>query len=239
MLASGSVFFSEFHLGRFSPPFQRHSYFSLPLCSKTYPTRRLARIELLTIHCSMISLGRGFSNDWDMSTSKRNFKFSQEVIDVSLNILDHIEVIILQLYIKFTSGVWHGSLCPNCPPTHPKNRCAWCFSLKSWNKTFTTTIMNTGMEGRTHFVHGKTEDYPAYRPREISSARPGGRWAGCKLIRDQDIEKKMRWWIGRLAVFPNLNVFCSIVSCSLCLPPRYRPSSVTTGMAVEVKKMHF
>ena len=54
----------------------------------------MTRIELLTIHCSMISLGRGFSNDWDMSTSKRNFKFSQEVIDVSLNILDHIEVII-------------------------------------------------------------------------------------------------------------------------------------------------
>ena len=27
----------------------------------------------------MVSLGRGFSNDWDMSTSKRNFKFSQEV----------------------------------------------------------------------------------------------------------------------------------------------------------------
>ena len=52
----------------------------------------------------MISLGRGFSNDWDMSTSKRNFKFSQEVIDVSLNILDHIEV----LFSSFISNVPQG-----------------------------------------------------------------------------------------------------------------------------------
>ena len=125
ILPSGSVF-SEFPLGQFFPPFQ-HSYLPLPLCSKTYPSRRLTRFKLLPIHCSMISLGRGFSNDWDMSTSKRNFKFSQEVIDVSLIILDHIEVLFFQLYIKFTSGVWHGSLCPNCPPTHPQNRCGWCF----------------------------------------------------------------------------------------------------------------
>ena len=148
----------------------------------------MTRIELLTIHCSMISLGRGFSNDWDMSTSKRNFKFSQEVIDVSLNILDHIEVII-------SSGVWHGSLCPNRPPTHPQNRCGWCFSLKSWNKIFIMIIMSTGMEGRTHFVHGKTEDYPAYRPREISSARPGGRWAGCKYERPRYWRNEVMDWL--------------------------------------------
>ena len=52
--------------------------------------------------------------------------------------------------------------------------------LSNPEKKFITMIMNTGMEGRTHFVHGKTEDYPAYRPREISSARPGGR---CKYER--------------------------------------------------------
>ena len=42
-------------------------------------------LKLLALTCwvrnfSMVSLGRGFSNDWDMSTSKRNFKFSQEVL---------------------------------------------------------------------------------------------------------------------------------------------------------------
>ena len=49
------------------------------------------------------------------------------------------------------------------------------------------------MEGRTHFVRGKTEDYPAYRPREISSARPGGR---CGLPNS----KSYTWRANEIAV---------------------------------------
>ena len=94
------------------------------------------------------------------------------------------------------------------------------FSPKSWNKTFITTIMSTGMEGRTHFVHGKTEDYPAYRPREISSARPGGRWAGCKYKRPRYRRNEMMDW--QIKSFTNLLFNCFLLTLSPTkVPPKF------------------
>ena len=90
---------------------------------------------------SLVTLGRNRNDDWSMSTSRRNFRFTQEGFDMARS----------------------------APIVHKPT-------------------LRIGIEGdRTHF-HSKSEDYPAYPVREISSARPGG---------------------------------------------RYRPSSVTTGRAVE------
>ena len=65
------------------------------------------------------------------------------------------------------------------------------------------------MEGRTHFVRGKTEDYPAYRPREISSARPGGR---CCLTntKSSPIKSKRNYCCKEACCIGNL-VRCSAV----------------------------
>ena len=62
----------------FSYIFSIFSIKSLLLVAKSH-TKVVSALTCWERNFSMVSLGRGFSNDWDMSTSKRNFKFSQEV----------------------------------------------------------------------------------------------------------------------------------------------------------------
>ena len=96
---------------------------------------------------SLVSLGPGAADtDWSLSTSRRNFRFTQE---------------------GFT-------MARSAPIVHQPT-------------------LRIGLEGLREFRVSKSEDYPAYPQREISSARPGG---------------------------------------------RYRPSSVTTGRAVEGPLLH-